>query len=118
MAASKMNVGEAVIEFYASLDLIKEYYEQKGYRKITLLHRELKKQLGWKMGYDTFRYHFNKEFKKIEKSTSTVSTEKDSSIPAIMKEENSEPIISRPSFSKAKAFNPHSSTVDEDRIIK
>lgn len=60
----KMAVGAAVIEFYSSLNLIREYYEEKGYKTMTLLHRKLKKELNWKMPYDTFRYHFNKEFKK------------------------------------------------------
>ncbi|MCB4762716.1 MAG: hypothetical protein LGB71_02640 [Sulfurovum sp.] len=27
-----------------------------------MLHRVLKEKLNWKMPYDTFRYHFNKEF--------------------------------------------------------
>jgi len=60
----KMAVGEAVIEFYSSLNLIREYYEERGYRTMTLLHKELQKELGWKMEYDTFRYHFNKVFRK------------------------------------------------------
>ena len=29
---------------------------------MTMLHRVLKDKLNWKMPYDTFRYHFNKEF--------------------------------------------------------
>jgi len=60
----KMAVGEAVIEFHSSINLIREYYEEKGYKTMTLLHKKLQKELGWKMEYDTFRYHFNKNFKK------------------------------------------------------
>ena len=106
MAKKKMRVGEAVIEFYASLDLIKEYYEQKGYRKITLLHRALKDKLNWKMEYDTFRYHFNKEFKDI-KSSHSLKKEK---IELNIKEKDTpekEPIIAYPSFSKVKRFVPY-----------
>jgi len=58
----RLPVGEAVREFYAALDTIEEYYTKKGYRKMTMLHKVLKEKLRWKMPYDTFRYHFNKEF--------------------------------------------------------
>ena len=58
----RLPVGEAVREFYAALDTIEEYYTKKGYRKITMLHKVLKEKFNWKMPYDTFRYHFNKEF--------------------------------------------------------
>ena len=59
----RLPVGEAVREFYTALDTIEEYYTKKGYRKITMLHKVLKEKFNWKMPYDTFRYHFNKEFK-------------------------------------------------------
>lgn len=58
----RLPVGEAIREFYSALDMIEEYYTKKGYRKMTMLHRVLKDKLNWKMPYDTFRYHFNKEF--------------------------------------------------------
>ncbi len=58
----RLPVGEAVREFYSALDMIEEYYTKKGYRKMTMLHRALKEELNWKMPYDTFRYHFKKEF--------------------------------------------------------
>ena len=58
----RLPVGEAVREFYSALDTIEEYYTKKGYRKMTMLHKVLKEKLNWKMPYDTFRYHFNKEF--------------------------------------------------------
>ena len=58
--------GDAVIEFYSALDTIEEYYTKKGYRKISRLHTILKEKFNWKMPYDTFRYHFNKEFKFLE----------------------------------------------------
>jgi len=58
----RLPLGEAIREFYSALDTIEEYYTKKGYRKMTMLHRVLKDKLSWKMPYDTFRYHFNKEF--------------------------------------------------------
>jgi hypothetical protein len=100
----KMEVGEAVIEFYASFDLIKEYYEQKGYRKITLLHKVLKEKLSWEMGYDTFRYHFNKEFKKTQLSITNESANNQEEKTIVKK--SKEPIIAVPNFSKVRRFNP------------
>jgi len=58
----RLPIGDAIVEFYSALDTIEEYYTKKGYRKMTILHRVLKEKLNWKMPYDTFRYHFNKEF--------------------------------------------------------
>jgi len=58
----RLPIGDAIVEFYSALDMIEEYYTKKGYRKITMLHKVLKEKLGWKMPYNTFRYHFNKEF--------------------------------------------------------
>ena len=58
----RLPLGEAIREFYSALDTIEEYYTKKGYRKMTMLHRVLKEKLNWKMPYNTFRYHFNKEF--------------------------------------------------------
>jgi hypothetical protein len=64
----RLPIGDAIVEFYSALDMIEEYYAKKGYRKITMLHKVLKEKLGWKMPYDTFRYHFNKEFGSRAKS--------------------------------------------------
>jgi len=62
----RLNNGEAVREFYASLKIIEEYYYEKGYRKKSYLYRTLKKQLGWKMSLESFNYHFlKKEVKPI-----------------------------------------------------
>ena len=125
MANRKMAVGEAVIEFYASLDTIKDYYENRGYRKISLLHKLLKEKLGWRMGYDTFRYHFNKEFKR-SKNSSFNSTEKQSnkkgegekSSSSSSKKKPHEPIIATFSMSDITPYNPHTSPIDESRILR
>ncbi len=116
MASGKMAVGEAVIEFYASLDTIKDYYENRGYRKISLLHKALKEKLGWKMGYDTFRYHFNKEFKKSKNSSKEQSNK--NSEASSSKKKAHEPIIATFSMSDIKPYNPHTSPIDESRILR
>ena len=126
MASGKMAVGEAVIEFYASLDTIKDYYENRGYRKISLLHKLLKEKLGWRMGYDTFRYHFNKEFKKSSHSSSKEQSGKNSegskgdvnSNSSSSKKKPHEPIIATFSMSDIKPYNPHTFPIDESRILK
>ena len=59
------------------------------------------------MGYDTFRYHFNKEFKE----TKSYHGLKEEKIEPNTKEKDTpekEPIIAYPSFSKVKRFVPYS----------
>ena len=123
MANRKMAVGEAVIEFYASLDTIKDYYENRGYRKISLLHKLLKEKLGWRMGYDTFRYHFNKEFKRSSISSKEQSKiikkgESEKSNSSSSKKKPHEPIIATFSMSDITPYNPHTSPIDESRILR
>jgi len=76
----RLPIGDAIVEFYSALDMIEEYYSKKGYRKITMLHKVLKEKLGWKMPYDTFRYHFNKEFGSKAKSKPLKADLKDASV--------------------------------------
>lgn len=59
----KLPVGEAVREFYSSLEKIEDLYYKKGYRKLTYLFNKLKEDLKLKMSYHSFRYHFNIHFK-------------------------------------------------------
>jgi len=112
---TKLPNGEAVREFYLSLSIIQEYYWEKGYRKKAYLYRTLKEKLGWKISLESFKYHFRKAFNETStlKQLSTVP-----SLDNRPKEENKEPIVSRPSFSKAKAFNPHSTSISSERIIQ
>jgi len=69
-AGEKLPNGEAVREFYASLDMIKDYYWNKGYRKKAYLYRTLKEKLGWRMSLESFKYHFKKA---IESNTNIQS---------------------------------------------
>jgi len=73
MQKSKLSNGEAVREFYLSLSIIQEYYWEKGYRKKAHLYRTLKEELGWKMSLESFKYHFQKEFKENPTSKKTQS---------------------------------------------
>jgi hypothetical protein len=56
----KLPNGEAVREFYASLNMIEDYYWNKGYRKKAYLYRTLKEKLGWRMSLESFKYHFKR----------------------------------------------------------
>jgi len=67
----RLQNGEAIREFYSSLDTIEEYYTKKGYRKMSYLYRTLQEKLKWKMSYEAFKYHFRKEFGSAEKAIST-----------------------------------------------
>ena len=66
----KLPNGEAVREFYASLDMIEDYYWNKGYRKKAYLYRTLKEKLRWRMSLESFKYHFKRA---IESNTLTKS---------------------------------------------
>jgi len=80
----KLPNGEAVREFYSSLEVIKDYYWNKGYRKKAYLYRTLKEKFGWKMSLESFKYHFkravesninNQSKNQISKKTSTQNLE-------------------------------------------
>ena len=49
-------------EFYSNLPLIRDMYENQGYKKLTELFEVLKKEKKWQMSYKTFWYHFKNEF--------------------------------------------------------
>ncbi len=80
-AGEKLPNGEAVREFYASLDMIKDYYWNKGYRKKAYLYRTLKEKLGWRMSLESFKYHFKRAIESSVNSQSQSSTSERSSIP-------------------------------------
>jgi len=119
----KVKNGEAVREFYSSLTLISEYYNDKGYRKITMLFNELKELNGWKMSLASFRYHFKKHIiddcfivnPKINKQQDL--TPKKERVISLDKDDGEGPKIARPNFKKVPKFNPHTVDVDEDRLL-
>ena len=70
----KLPNGEAVREFYASLDMIEDYYWNKGYRKKAYLYRTLKEKLGWRMSLESFKYHFKRAIESKVNSRSQSPT--------------------------------------------
>ena len=111
--ASKVK-GELKIEFYAHLDEIKDLYFNQGIVVFKILHEKIVKKFNLTISYKMFCYYAKKELKKeleIKENTVTQNSTDTKSI-------KDEPIVARPSFSKAPVFNPHSSDIDEDKIIK
>ena len=122
--AAKLPNGEAVREFYSSIKIIEEYYQEKGYRKKAYLYRTLKEKLGWKMSLESFKYHFKKAFETnaIQHSldTQTVSKRSDSEMSskdATPKEDNNSPIIPPSTISKGFNYNPNTTERDPSKTI-
>ena len=122
-STKKLTNGEAVREFYASLKIIEEYYQEKGYRKKAYLYRTLKEKLGWKMSLESFKYHFKKHIiddcfivnPKINKQQDL--TPKKERVISLDKDDDEGPKIARPNFKKAPRFNPHTIDVDPSRLL-
>jgi len=108
----RLPIGEAIIEFYSVLDTIEDYYTNKGYRKISILHKALKEKFGWKMSYDTFRYHFNKEFGSKAKEIALNDVKND-----ISKKEEDGPVIAKADFGSGIKFNPHTVDLPDHRKL-
>ena len=108
--------GQLKVEFYSHLDEIKDLYFNQGIVVFKILHQKVIDKYNLTLDYQAFCYYARKELKekgemKIKDKVITQNImNNDATI--------NEPIISRPSFSKANVFNPHSSDIDEDRIIK
>ena len=113
--------GELKVEFYSHLDEIKDLYFNQGVVVFKILHQQVIDTYNLTLDYQAFCYYARKELKKKKELTSNKidkNKKDDFELDSNKEEKSTEPIISCPSFSKAKAFNPHSSMVDEDRIIK
>ena len=113
VAAAKLDNGEAVREFYSSIKIIEEYYEEKGYRKKAYLYRTLKEKLGWKMSLESFKYHFRKAFSDSKKSENEVRI---SSEELTSKEEDG-PVIAKADFGSGIKFNPHTVDLPDHRKL-
>ena len=113
-AGEKLPNGEAVREFYASLDMIEDYYWNKGYRKKAYLYRTLKEKLGWRMSLESFKYHFKRAIETNIKSQSSASEK--SSTPEV-KNSTSEPIILDPTKQSEKVvYNGSTKNIERDEI--
>ena len=104
--------GELKIEFYAHLGEIKDLYFNQGIVVFKILHAKIVKEFNLTISYKMFCYYAKKELKGETKDKVISQSINNDTL------QKNEPIIARSSFSKATAFNPHSSTLDEDRIIK
>ena len=122
--AAKLPNGEAVREFYSSIKIIEEYYQEKGYRKKAYLYRTLKEKLGWKMSLESFKYHFKKAFETSDirhsLDTETVSKRSESKMSkkeVTPKEDNTSPIIPPSTISKGFNYNPNTTEKDPRKTI-
>lgn len=122
--AIKLPNGEAVREFYSSLKIIEEYYQEKGYRKKAYLYRTLKEKLGWKMSLESFKYHFKKAFEtndiqhSLDNETITqISKNEMSKKEVTPREDNNTPIIPPSTISKGFNYNPNTTEKDPKKTI-
>ena len=112
----KLPNGEAVREFYASLDMIEDYYWNKGYRKKAYLYRTLKEKLGWRMSLESFKYHFKRAIESNTNSRSQNSASERSPTPEV-KNSTSEPIILDPTKQSEKViYNGGTKNIERDEI--
>lgn len=121
---AKLPNGEAVREFYSSIKIIEEYYQEKGYRKKAYLYRTLKEKLGWKMSLESFKYHFKKAFKtndlqhSLDNQTITqISKNEMSKKEVTPREDNNNPIIPPSTISKGFNYNPNTTEQDPRKTI-
>jgi hypothetical protein len=99
------------VEFYSSLNEIKELYDQ-GYVVLKILYEEMKKRKNWEMSYWSFLKYAKLEL-PLKKSTKT-QKEKET----LKKEEtNDGPPIAKADFSAGKKWNPHTVDIPKDRIL-
>jgi len=124
----KLPNGEAVREFYASLDMIEDYYWNKGYRKKAYLYRTLKENLGWRMSLESFKYHFKRaiEIKTIHPLPNndktihkTIQNNKEIIPNTETVHENStdDPIIPPSTISKGFNYKPNTTEKDLSKTI-
>lgn len=66
--SKKSEINDPKREFYATLNEIKDLYQNHGFLKARSLYEEMKKIHNWKMSYVSFTLYFNKEIKNKELS--------------------------------------------------
>ena len=108
MASAK---GMHKVEFYSSLNEIKELYDQ-GYVVLKILYEEMKKRKEWEMSYWSFLKYAKREL-PLQKSTKT-ETKKDT---PKKEETNNKPPIAKANFKIGKKWNPHTVDIDPNRIL-
>ena len=99
------------VEFYSSLNEIKELYDQ-GYVVLKILYEEMKKRKEWEMSYWSFLKYAKREL-PLKKSTKT-ETKKET---PKQEETNDGPPIAKANFNVGKKWNPHTVDINPDRIL-
>ena len=99
------------VEFYSSLNEIKELYDQ-GYVVLKILYEEMKKRKEWEMSYWSFLKYAKREL-PLKKSTK-IETKKETSK---KEDSNDGPPIAKANFKTGKKWNPHTRDIDPDRIL-
>lgn len=61
--SKKSEINDPKREFYATLNEIKDLYQNHGFLKARSLYEEMKKIHNWQMSYVSFTLYFNKEIK-------------------------------------------------------
>ena len=107
---TKLPNGEAVREFYSSIETIKDYYWNKGYRKKAYLYRTLKEMFGWKMSLESFKYHFKKAV-ELEAQTKTQNPK-----PKNSNNEQSEDRQSKKNIETKTPLSQDKEKLDEDTL--
>ena len=112
--------GELKVEFYSHLNEIKDLYFNQGFVVFKILHQELIKRYNLSLSYQAFCYYARKELKKSSLSSSNSSREQSNknSEASSSKKKAHEPIIATFSMSDIKPYNPHTSPIDESRILR
>jgi hypothetical protein len=95
------------VEFYSSLNEIKELYDQ-GYVVLKILYEEMKKRKDWEMSYWSFLKYAKLEL-PLKKSTKTKTKKEEDS--------NDGPPIAKANFSTGKKWNPHTVDIPKERIL-
>ena len=116
--------GELKVEFYSHLNEIKDLYFNQGFVVFKILHQELIKRYNLSLSYQAFCYYARKELKKSSLSSSNSSKEQSRKNSegdvkgGSSKKKAHEPIIATFSMSDIKPYNPHTSPIDESRILR
>lgn len=111
--------GQLKVEFYSHLDEIKDLYFNHGIVVFKILHQKIIERYNLTLDYQAFCYYARKELKGKEKRDDLALSQKQKHKDNISsKEETHEPIIASFSLNESKPFNPHTSPIDESRILR
>ena len=111
--------GKLKVEFYSHLDEIKDLYFNQGFVVFKILHQKVIDKYNLTLDYQAFCYYARRELKvKKKNSDLALSEKKDNEHNSSSTEEPHEPIIASFSLNDSKPFNPHTSPIDESRILR